>query len=138
MNLDLLKKLTRLANNNPNDNEANLAARKVCKMLEEANWSLNGARPIQKNEPSIKPMTPDEVMHEILRRKQEQERQAYKYWSDPFYQPFVGRETQTPKPPKEKRPLECTQCHQMIETAYMGNLYICITCVWQNYQARSK
>jgi len=45
MNLDLLKKLTRLANNNPNDNEANLAARKVCKMLEEGNWSLNNPTP---------------------------------------------------------------------------------------------
>lgn len=39
MNLDLLKKLARLANNNPNDNEANLAARRVCKMLEE--FTLN-------------------------------------------------------------------------------------------------
>ncbi len=40
MNLDLLKKLTRLANNNPNDNEANLAARRVCKMLEESDWKI--------------------------------------------------------------------------------------------------
>lgn len=40
MDLEKLKKLTRLANNNPNDNEANLAARKVCKMLEEGNWAL--------------------------------------------------------------------------------------------------
>lgn len=30
-----LKALTRLANNNPNENEANLAARRVCKILEE-------------------------------------------------------------------------------------------------------
>lgn len=43
MNLDLLKKLTRLANNNPNENEANLAARKVCKMLEAGNWLLPAA-----------------------------------------------------------------------------------------------
>ena len=40
MNLDLLKKLTRLANNNPNDNEANLAARRVCKMLAECDFKL--------------------------------------------------------------------------------------------------
>lgn len=40
MNLELIKKLTKLANNNPNDNEANLAARKVCKLLEEGNFSL--------------------------------------------------------------------------------------------------
>lgn len=41
MNLDLLKKLTRLANNNPNENEANLAARKVCKLLEENNFKFS-------------------------------------------------------------------------------------------------
>jgi len=40
MNLDLLTKLVRLANNNPNDNEANLAARKVCKMIESANFQF--------------------------------------------------------------------------------------------------
>lgn len=33
MNIDQIQKLIRLANNNPNDNEANLAARRVCKML---------------------------------------------------------------------------------------------------------
>lgn len=42
MNLDLLFKLVRLANNNPNDNEANLAARKVCKMIAEANFNITG------------------------------------------------------------------------------------------------
>ncbi len=35
MNLELIEKLIRLANNNPNENEANLAARKVCEMLAE-------------------------------------------------------------------------------------------------------
>lgn len=40
MKLELLKKLTRLANHNPNENEANLAARRVAKMLEEADFKL--------------------------------------------------------------------------------------------------
>lgn len=35
MKLDILKKLIALANNNPNDNEANFAARKACKALVE-------------------------------------------------------------------------------------------------------
>lgn len=35
MNFDLIEKLIRLANNNPNENEANLAARKVCKFLHD-------------------------------------------------------------------------------------------------------
>lgn len=54
MNLDLLIKLVKLANNNPNDNEANLAARKVCKMIAEAKYQF--ANQI-KTEPTIKPRT---------------------------------------------------------------------------------
>lgn len=45
MNLDRLKALIRLANNNPNDNEANLAARKACKILAENNFSLLQPQP---------------------------------------------------------------------------------------------
>ncbi len=48
MNLDLLKKLTKLANHNPNDHEANSAARRVCKMLEECNFTLT---PVAKDNP---------------------------------------------------------------------------------------
>jgi hypothetical protein len=40
MNLNLLKKLTKLANHNPNEHEANSAARRVCKMLEESDWKV--------------------------------------------------------------------------------------------------
>src|SRR5579859_4847245 len=40
MNLDLLTKLVELANNNPNENEANLAARKVCKIIAEGNFNF--------------------------------------------------------------------------------------------------
>lgn len=42
MNLELLTKLVKLANNNPNENEANLAARKVCKIIEENKFQFNG------------------------------------------------------------------------------------------------
>ena len=38
MDIELLKKLTKLANHNSNENEANSAARRVCKMLEEAGF----------------------------------------------------------------------------------------------------
>lgn len=40
MNSDQLIKLIKLANNNPNENEANSAARKVCKIIEENKFSL--------------------------------------------------------------------------------------------------
>lgn len=40
MNIDKLKALIRLANNNPNEHEANLAARKVCKQLAGNDFAL--------------------------------------------------------------------------------------------------
>lgn len=58
MNLDLLKKLVRLANNNPNDNEANLAARKVCRMIEEGKFNF-GAAALQ-----TPPQTPPKATHQ--------------------------------------------------------------------------
>lgn len=46
MKLDRLKALIRLANNNPNDNEANRAARKVCIVLAEDSFALLNHRPV--------------------------------------------------------------------------------------------
>lgn len=43
MNLDLLKKLVNLANHNPNENEANAAARRVCRLLEESKFVIEVA-----------------------------------------------------------------------------------------------
>lgn len=45
MNLDKLKALIRLANNNPSENEANLAARRVCKILADNNFTLLNPQP---------------------------------------------------------------------------------------------
>lgn len=47
MKFDRLKALIRLANNNPDENEANLAARKVCKVLAENNFSLLEGRQVK-------------------------------------------------------------------------------------------
>lgn len=55
MNLDLIQKLIRLANNNPNDNEANLAARKACKMLEDYQFN---ATPKVSPKVTVKPQSP--------------------------------------------------------------------------------
>lgn len=40
MNIELIIKLAKLANNNPNDNEANAASRKVCRLIEEGNFQF--------------------------------------------------------------------------------------------------
>lgn len=50
MNFDLITKLARLANNNPNENEANLAARKACKLLAEGNFTFTNWSPEPKKQ----------------------------------------------------------------------------------------
>lgn len=49
MNIDLIIKLAKLANENTNDNEANAAARKVCRLIKEGNYQfgLELANPIK-------------------------------------------------------------------------------------------
>lgn len=42
MDLELLRKLVKLANNNSNEHEANSAARRVCKLIAENNFELIG------------------------------------------------------------------------------------------------
>lgn len=44
MDKDLIVKLIRLANNNPNENEANMAARKACKLLGESDFMPSTSR----------------------------------------------------------------------------------------------
>lgn len=72
MNLDLLIKLVKLANNNPNENEANLAARKVCKMIEANNYKFNNNATEQSD--------PFDVFNDFIKR-------SYRGvdWSSPFY-----------------------------------------------------
>jgi len=57
MNTELIIKLAKLANNNPNDNEANSAARKVCKLLEEGKYVLSN-NSNSNNSTSTTPITP--------------------------------------------------------------------------------
>lgn len=177
MNLDLIKKLTRLANNNPNDNEANLAARKVCRMLEESNWSLpsvqsrpntvnmgtpphtwNDIRRSPTPEWSSKPPTEsNEYDHQAAEREEHRRRQEdfYNFYRKNYWKPSPKQEEyfrdifregsyrgvdwgsnpfEPKKPPKEKRPLECTKCHKTVETGYVGNLFVCSDCQWSEYK----
>ena len=57
MNIDLITKLAKLANNNPNEHEANLAARKACKLIAEGNFKFTNdskSSPIPGYQPSQK------------------------------------------------------------------------------------
>ncbi len=101
MDLDLLKKLVKLANHNSNEHEANSAARRVCQMIEKANFSLDD---LYGYGPTIKVKPP------------------------PRYD----------IPKKEKPPihhLECSFCHKMVETVFVGQAFafICKDCIWSRY-----
>jgi CRISPR/Cas system-associated protein Cas10 (large subunit of type III CRISPR-Cas system) len=50
MDIEKLKSIIRLANNNPNENEANLAARKACMILAENNFALFNTQPTTWND----------------------------------------------------------------------------------------
>lgn len=66
MDKDLIIKLAKLANNNPNENEANAAARKVCRLLAEDNFKgLGSSNPViistppHPNRPPYEPPKPE-------------------------------------------------------------------------------
>lgn len=84
MSKELIVKLAKLANNNPNENEANMAARKVCKLLEALNfengWNTSRrAAPPPSPNPTPNPARPPEQsgrsamdeFEEFIRRQQE-------------------------------------------------------------------
>lgn len=218
MNLDLLKKLTRLANNNPNENEENLAARRVCKMLEEgkfslpiegpkisgastpygprkpwsaydpktssANWQTN-AEEVKRAQERAKQAekvryaeevrqeqewkateeerkwkggpTSDEIFEDMRRKYEEFLRDPRIHYSKPYTSkpppnPFdwakgniifdyetkpTPEEAARKHSQQEKRPLECTRCHNKIETAFVGppQVYVCNGCIWKDWMA---
>lgn len=116
MDLDILKKLVRLANNNPNEHEANSAARKVCKILEEDGFkSLN------------RPLSSDHYrgMADFIRDMQ---RDAVRYQGAWAWEGF-GK-TQTYKPPEPKPPKEyrCGNCGKQFSDEYKPGSRVTILC----------
>lgn len=112
--LELLKKLVKLANNNPNEHEANSAARRVCKILEEHNFSFDNTIPPKEktityndvkrsaeyfwksskpNRPSYDPWTDFnfDSIYEDLRKKAQEKRKESEYKSQYYgeYNPFT-------------------------------------------------
>lgn len=81
---DVLIKLARLANNNPNENEANSAARRVCKLLAEDNFAVINSNPIGAGSPygprnyTWNPAneSQERAREEARRQQRERERQA--------------------------------------------------------------
>ena len=150
MKLDLLKKLVALANNNPNENEANLSARKVCKMLAADNFKIDGV---------TKPIVTDKMRRET---------KTYTWKPEDFYQgawysefkerakQWQEKEDKNPPPkykPEDKkyydrkyargfgfdtRMLKCKKCGKVKETKFVGleDVFECNDCIWSEWQRK--
>lgn len=144
MNLETLKKLVALANKNPNENEANSAARRVCRMLEEGNFQLNGSSAPQQNNASWQksPTSYSDIM-EMFRQKQkqyedeifgQQTRQSRPPVSEPYdwqgYSPYYKQRTERHS---EKR--KCTKCGLEVKTFRLNEppeKWVCNPCLWKD------
>lgn len=142
---EILMKLISLANNNPNEHEANAAARRVCKMLAEMKINfISKKAPTQQQQTRPRPSNPFDFdmpdIYEILKnmhREQsqyERERARYNPWGNPFYTEPPRQRQEEPKPPKkEKVTRECADCGKKHMTRCEGVFY-CNTCQWRRYQ----
>lgn len=163
MDLKLLEKLVRLANNNPNEHEANLAARRACKLIEDGKFQFNQIPPTSSQSPpltyndirrstepfwrSTKPpsypgykfydeardVTPD--WWKILEEIENQRRKQREKTAEQYrYEPFSERKA------REKRKLKCKTCNQEKETLFIGlsEFFECNECQWASYQKEKK
>lgn len=155
----LIVKLIKLANNNPNENEANLAARKVCKMIADADYKFGNTNKPKVNDyanSNIYPRWDDlspiydyfrKQREQYEREKQEREKRAEqnKSHSSKSYGPYgpysydyervYNYEWSEPKPKKERRKLKCRTCNKVKETVFIGleEAFECYECTWNAY-----
>lgn len=139
--LEILKKLTALANNNPNENEANLAARKVCRLLQESNFILtvnstwNDVK--RTTEPEIKSTRSSSNPSRYGDWVRQHYNTRYETWEDIFrYDPTKSNWTgttydgRTNKAKQEPRILKCRKCGTEVSTNYVGesSTFTCFGC----------
>lgn len=140
MNLGLLKKLVRLANSNPNEHEANSAARRVCKLIEEGKFEFvdskqntpyqytyyDEARSVDFND-IVEQMR--KVRYNYRRTEPEFKAKYEGFWSDEYIKW---------KPNKPKRNLKCKTCLQTIETIFVGapEVFECNNCIWTEWERK--
>lgn len=151
MNKDLIVKLAKLANNNPNDNEANAAARKVCRLLAEGNF--NFGTPVQPVQPKETPK--GGTWNDVERSKEPQWRSTpppspdytnpeWGNWFENWYRDYFsygGKDQQNPHAhkssyynpyesgPRKKSIHACNRCGRpQWLFNHMTNNYTCISC----------
>lgn len=157
MNLNLLIKLVKLANNNPNEHEANSAARRACKLIAEGEYKFVGevakAKPA---EPKVykAPTTPKnnnmwndyfegfdynpwsgfnkanskEAQNERERREaSETNKKRREYNPNPYDIPYVNYYGGSQANPAIRR--ICTRCGLDVETCSIQTPFICYICI---------
>lgn len=101
MNLELIQKLVKLANNNPNENEANSAARRVCKLIAEGEFKYiaDVAKPIPVQQ---KPTVNQDDLADLLSRLKRD--YGYQSYQQAGYNPYNPRSNyyQPYQPTEEK------------------------------------
>ena len=154
----MLKKLIALANNNPNEHEANLAARKVCKALIEHKYIdqlISVKEPVRQTTQSYyKGPKPDFDMNDFMKMYDELFKGRYKphepNYREPYYKrPDYGFKTgNNPDDEKyyqrrkergfgdERRMLICKKCGNSVETKFIGipEMFVCNSCIWNAYK----
>jgi hypothetical protein len=135
---DKIQKLIRLANNNPNENEANLAARKVCSLLNDYKFPIqvksNIHEPIIRGASNPRQSSWD-WMNEYIKNKATRPKARP---SDPYtnpwnYPPRGFKYDWYDDPIKEpiKRTLQCKKCGHHKSTEFVGHhtQFMCIDCI---------
>lgn len=156
LNIDLVTKLAKLANNNPNENEANLAARKVCRMLEEADFQFNdAAQPVNQARGATRPnpyhgFNPfEELWRDLNYRRDRQRRYSYddetRYYSkdNPWsWDPTWKNPAEEKKEPTYEKPktYQCKKCGHHKTTEFVGHSsqFMCMDCIAKEKFEESK
>lgn len=164
MNLDLLIKLVKLANNNPSEHEANSAARRACKLIAEGNYDFGQPKTAQQKV-NIKPQGSwtgfggsyggnpyadiEEMMREMQRQKQadaDARRRAQQNTHEPGFGGYRPSDAQNAyynyRPGRgfegqEKKPKvrrDCSRCGINVETNSKAQVFVCSICLWKAYQ----
>lgn len=159
MNYKLIEKLAKLANNNPNEHEANMAARKVCKLLAEANFKFNESEIVSMGTSPSSSSIYDNFrdMMNNIRKEQEQQFYGNPFKTGQYQSPFNEhtQKTRTEPPPNtyypddkkyykrraergfgnEIRNLKCKKCSNVKPTIFVGlpELFECNECQWKEY-----
>lgn len=110
MNKDLIIKLAKLANNNPNENEANAAARKVCVLLVEGHFKFND---IQSN-------TKSNTVYPNPSRY---------YYQEPSFHEGAWTGFQYNYEPAKSVVYTCIRCASQVQAKYTPNPAVCPYCL---------